>query len=207
MSLARKMLLVDENYMQMLKKFGGTGNADREPLEDTAQENSDKDIILTLPKTYRAKGEALLAFLKQNGISRDTGQQLLINGKAVPGTNFLDIMHDLLRYRDLPPPKGFSVLSPVLKSLNISREMVTNLQRYKDIMEADIMEADIVPFKADSPTLHSKSSSNHRDSRNMKPKGYRKVGAISKWKTPKTESPVHRAKTKSTGNVKKWVTW
>ena len=138
MSLAKRMLLVDECYIDMLKKYGGTSASNSENKGSKRDvEDDESSIILTLPKTYRSKGEALIAFLRDNGISKSKSQQLMVNGDVVPGTNYVDIIHDLLRYRDLPSPDGFSILGPILKSLNISRKLVTNMQRYKEIMETE----------------------------------------------------------------------
>ena len=146
MSLAQRMFLVDGSYIDMLKKYGGSSSNNEISKEKC--ETDDGSILLTLPKTYRSKGEALMKFMNDNGITRSKSQQLLINGSEIPGSNYVDIIHDILRYRDLPAPEGFSILAPILKSLNISRELVTNLQRYKDIMETKSSSNDCHDFIA-----------------------------------------------------------
>lgn len=197
MSIAKKMLLVDENYIQMLKKFGGSEHADREQTAAQVEENSDRDIVLTLPKTFRAKGEALLVFLKQNGITRDKGQRVLVQGKVIPETNFLDILHDLLRYRDLPPPKGFQMLAPILKSLNISRELVTNMQRYKEIMDTTAKPSMDRVMSSNSSGSHETNDTNSSNIVTVKENiGKRKRGR-----------PAIKTKMGAETKVKKWITW
>ena len=134
MSLAKKMLLVNEDYLNMLKKFGERSTNEEEKDES----HSDKALIASLPKTFQPKGEALLSFLKANGILYDTSQRVTVNGNPIEGSNYMDVLHDLLRYRDVPAPRGFSELAPVLKKVNISREFVPNLERYQYINEQDV---------------------------------------------------------------------
>ena len=149
MNLAKKMLLINEDYLNMLKKFGERPTNEEE-VEDEL--HSDKALITSLPKTFQPKGEALLSFLKTNGILYDDSQRVTVNGNPIEGSNYMDILHDLLRYRDVPAPRGFSELAPVLKKINISREFVPNLERYQYINEQDISPKPPTSSSAQLPT-------------------------------------------------------
>ena len=130
MNFAKRMLLVNEDYLNMLRKHGAdTAEPEKQGKEQT--------ILATLPKTFRSKGEALISLMKDNGITMDEKQQLVINEKPVSETNFTDLVHDLLRYRAIDPPHGFETLARALKSINVSRELITNLDRYKYIADID----------------------------------------------------------------------
>lgn len=136
MNYAKKMLLVSEDYIDRLKKQSSASTDDTVASPaNNGETNDDQTIAQTLPKTLRDKAEALIKYLRANGIAYDEKHRLVIDGKPVDGANYADIINDLVRYREsLPPPHGFNLIAPHLKRLNISRELVTNMQRYNAIM-------------------------------------------------------------------------
>ena len=92
------------------------------------------NVIATLPKTFRSKGSALIDFLKLHGIRWDRDHRLVIEDSVVPNSNFTDLIHDMLRYREsIAPPPGFQQLCNALRRVNISRELIGNSQRYEAI--------------------------------------------------------------------------
>ena len=135
MTDAKRMLLVSEDFVKMVNKYG------EKPKEldqdESGSSHTDELILSTLPKTYKAKGGALISFLKSHDITYDDKHRIAIKGKAIQGSNFTDSIHDLIRYRDVPPPQGFETLAKVLKRINVSRELITNLERYKYISDSD----------------------------------------------------------------------
>lgn len=46
------------------------------------------------------------------------------NGTAEEGTNFLDLLHSVLRDRNLRPPVGYNIFQSMLNDLNVPRELV-----------------------------------------------------------------------------------
>ena len=137
MSIAKRMRLVDENYVEMIKRIGKSARADdTQALSDT--EATKERIIKNLPKTYALKGAALIDFLLSKGIGFNEENSLVIKGEKVMGTNFEDLVHDLLRPRDRPPPPGFDQLAMALSTANVSRELITNLERYQAIAKQRI---------------------------------------------------------------------
>ena len=95
-----------------------------------------KSIIQSLPVTYRNSGRVLLDFFKEHCIGFDDRNQLVINGDTLPGTQITDLVHDLIRFRQsMDPPPGFYQLAETLAKLNVSRELIKNLQRQTYIMK------------------------------------------------------------------------
>ena len=133
MLFARRMVLVNEDYFNMLTKFGDSKPKD----EGLEQQNTDENMVSSLPKTFQPKGKALLEFLKANGITYDKTYRVIVNETPIEGSNYFDILSDLLRFRDIPAPVGFTELAPVLKRINVSRESVPNLERYNYIIGLD----------------------------------------------------------------------
>ena len=137
MNFAKKMLLVNEDYINMVKKYGvpqSNDSTSTTAITDTL-DTSDQMIAMTIPKTLRGKAETLIKYLRANGVTYDETHCLIIDDKPIEGANYADLINDLVRYREsLPPPRGFENLAPVLKRLNVSRELVTNMKRYNDIM-------------------------------------------------------------------------
>ena len=112
------------------------GNKDKK-VEDVEEKDGDENMISSLPKTFQPKERALLNYLKSNGITYDQSHRVTVDGVPITHSNILDILHDLLRYRDVPAPNGFDKLAVELRRINISREFVPNLERYNYIMGLD----------------------------------------------------------------------
>ena len=63
------------------------------------------DVVTTLPKTLQEKGSQLVSRLKTTKWN-DRGE-LLHEGVAIPGSNVVDLVHDLLRKRKTSDPIGW----------------------------------------------------------------------------------------------------
>ena len=130
---------MSEDYLEMLRKYGGKDNQDTASLSDEncpVGKAADAKIIESLPVSHRNAGTLLLSFFKDNGISYDEAHQIVINGDPIPSSHAQDLVHDLLRFRkSVTPPTGFEELAQALADLNISREYVKNLARYDYIVK------------------------------------------------------------------------
>ena len=136
MSAIRRMLLVDEDHINMVQKFGSRGASDPNSGPSSSSSPTYEDtIIADLPKTLRNKGAALVAFFKRHNIGYDEGNRMTYKGTAIPGSNYRDLLSDLVRWREIPSPVGFENLARILKGINVGRELITNLARYKFIEE------------------------------------------------------------------------
>ena len=119
---------MDEEHVNMVQRFG------KKRADDTSSKTSYEDtVIADLPKTLRGKGTALVGFFQRNGIGYDSSNRLTYKEKAIPGSNYRDLLSDLVRYRDVAPPKGFETLALILRNVNVGRELITNLERYEYI--------------------------------------------------------------------------
>ena len=89
------------------------------------------EILATIPKPYRAKAGLLLQHIKNNysKIGWDSTGQVTVRGYPLPGTNIVDIVHDLVRPRKVNPPPGIYPAVAALKESNLPREAVGNKNR------------------------------------------------------------------------------
>ena len=97
------------------------------PKEDTWT----AEILSTIPKIYRTKANLLLHHIKHNQskIGWDSTGQITIHGSALPGTNIVDLVHDLVRPRKVEPASGIYPVIAALKESNLPREAVGNKNR------------------------------------------------------------------------------
>ena len=82
------------------------------------------DIVGTLPKTLQMKGRQLLSAVTWN----ERGE-LMHKGVAIPGSNAVDLIHDLLRNRKTPDPVGWQQFANQMRAANIPMELVGNVTR------------------------------------------------------------------------------
>ena len=88
---------------------------------------------MTLPKTLQEKGRQLVSRLKTtkwNDIC-----ELLHEGVAIPGSNIVDLVHDLLRNRKTVDPIGWQQIANQMHSANIPMELVGNVARRQHIQK------------------------------------------------------------------------
>ena len=77
----------------------------------------------------------MVGFFQRNNIGHDSSNRMTYKGRTIPGSNYRDLLSDLVRYRDVPPPQGFEALAIILKNVNVGRELITNLERYDYIVK------------------------------------------------------------------------
>ena len=89
------------------------------------------DVVTTLPKTLQEKGSQLVSRLKTTKWN-DRGE-LLHEGVAIPGSNIVDLVHDLLRKRKTSDPIGWQQFANQMHAANIPMELVGNVARRQHI--------------------------------------------------------------------------
>ena len=78
--------------------------------------------------------DRLLELLKNAGIGMNQRGEMVIKGENLPGTNFEDIIHYLVRNRStVLAPKGFDEITPYIRDLNVPKSLVTNLKARREI--------------------------------------------------------------------------
>ena len=85
------------------------------------------DIVGTLPKTLQMKGRQLLSRL--SAVTWNERGELMHKGVAIPGSNAVDLIHDLLRNRKTPDPVGWQQFANQMRAANIPMELVGNVTR------------------------------------------------------------------------------
>lgn len=165
------MILVDEGYLEMLRKYG---TKESETTVDDSESVVEDKIISSLPVSYQNSGRMLLSFFKDNNIGYDDSHQLTISGTSILGSNIQDLVHDLLRYRQaVSPPPGFEQLAQALATLNISREYIKNLARYDHISR--LREAGTTAIKEpNQESTENKTEELHTLGKQLKPLPLRK---------------------------------
>ena len=91
------------------------------------------DVVTTLPKTLQEKGSQLVSRLKTTKWN-DRGE-LMHEGVAVPGSNVVDLVHDLLRKRKTSDPIVWQQFASQMHADNIRMELVGNVARRQHIQK------------------------------------------------------------------------
>ena len=91
------------------------------------------EVVTTLPKVLQEKGRQLVSRLKTTQWS-DKGE-LLHDGTVVPGSNVIDLVHDLLRKRKTSDPIGWQQFASQMRAANIPMELVGNVARRRHIQK------------------------------------------------------------------------
>ena len=91
------------------------------------------EVVTTLPKALQEKGRQLVSRLKTTQWN-DRGE-LLHEGVVVPGSNVVDLVHDLLRKRKTSDPIGWQQFGSQMRAANIPMELVGNIARRRHIQQ------------------------------------------------------------------------
>lgn len=98
-------------------------------------------IIGSVPKTFQAKAERLVRFLKDQRIKwLPSGELIDIDGHSIPNTHIVDLINDLVRERKKVRPNGREALARQLSKTNMPRELVGNEERWRTITNIAVNE-------------------------------------------------------------------
>ena len=93
----------------------------------------EREVRMTLPKTLQEKGCQLVSRLKTTKWN-DRGEWLH-EGVAIPGSNIVDLIHDLLRNRKTADPIGWQQFASQMHAANLPMELVGNVARRQHIQK------------------------------------------------------------------------
>ena len=139
---------VDNEPVAVMK----SNTVDNEPaVEVTAGQSTEPvNIVATLPKTLQEKGRQLLRRLSK--VEWNERGELMHEGVAIPGSNAVDLVHDLIRNRKTArDPVGWHQFAKQTRSANIPLELVGNVARRKH-MQKPTPTKRIRKSKCDIPT-------------------------------------------------------
>ncbi len=91
------------------------------------------EVVTTLPKALQGKGRQLVSRLKTTEWN-DRGE-LLHEGVVEPGSNVVDLVHDLLRKRKTSDPIGWQQFGSQMRAGNIPMELVGHVARRRHIQQ------------------------------------------------------------------------
>ena len=108
------------------------------------------DLILeSVPPSSRRKAKLLLQMLRRHpDVSYNEQGELQYLGKAVSGSNIIDLVNDVIRHRKSSEHQGWQVFSKALKDVNVPQEYVGNRKRWMYMQRGD-------PSPHSSPTADS----------------------------------------------------
>lgn len=125
-------------YGQLFQRFRVLQDQIKTPvkprsIETTTEDKSVKPDILTfVPKSFQHKAKLLLNHLERTPFAWNDNLELTQHGKAIKGTNVVDIVNDLLRKRkNNAAPFGWKDVMRSLKETNVPREAIGNDQRWE----------------------------------------------------------------------------
>lgn len=126
-------------YQQMLQRRQYFHDQMRKPAEIQIVENGNmadysqnfkEDILRTLPKAFKTKGELLFKRLCDNEvITWDKNGSVSINGGVLPNSNIVDLVCDVVRCKKSGSPAGWKEFIGALRQINIPQEFIGNPQR------------------------------------------------------------------------------
>ena len=130
----RVVVVNDDGTAAAATRDGGTAAA--AAAEPLAAIGTDADIVESVPKTLKTKALRLMKRLRNDPSSRwnDRGE-LIIEGTAIPGSNMMDLVNDVLRKRKQSDPVGWRPFAKHLKHTNLPMELVGNVDRRQYIQQ------------------------------------------------------------------------
>lgn len=130
-------------YQQLLHRRQHFQDQLREPVQVPVMETQSKrdnnndcfqeEILKTLPKPYKTKGELLFKRLcTSDVITWDNQGRVSINGSAIPGSNITDLVCDVVRFKKSGNPAGWRQFVEALSTINVPQEFIGNPRRRLD---------------------------------------------------------------------------
>lgn len=126
-------------YQQLMQRCQFFQDQLRQPTEipiiekPTVSDSTQKfevEILRTLPKAYKTKGELLFRRLCDNEvITWDKNGSVSINGTVIVGSNIVDLVCDVIRYKKSGSPVGWKEFTSALSEINVPQEFIGNHQR------------------------------------------------------------------------------
>lgn len=127
------------HYQQMLQRRQHFHDEMRKPVEipivDTSSGRNFKDEILrTIPKALKTKGELLFDRLCDNDlIAWDSYGTVSINKVSIPNSNIVDLVCDVVRCKKSSAgPVGWARFVEALRQINIPQEFIGNPHRRQE---------------------------------------------------------------------------
>lgn len=123
-------------YQQLMQRCQFFQDQLRQPTEIPIMETADftekfeVEILRTLPKAFKTKGELLFKRLcASEVITWDRNGLVSINGVAIVGSNIVDLVCDVVRFKKSGSPVGWKEFTEALRLINVPQEFIGNQLR------------------------------------------------------------------------------
>lgn len=101
-----------------------------EPDETAYMQNFKQEILQTLPRAYKNKGELLFNRICNSDLVKwDRLGVVSINDNVLPGSNITDLVCDAVRFKKSEAPTGWLEFVKALRTLNVPQELLGNPER------------------------------------------------------------------------------
>ena len=100
-----------------------------------------------IPKQYRNKANNLISHLKNHSDVRwNSRGEMLSDGVAIPGSNMVDLVDEVIRQKTGPTPIGMNEFVKALEDSNVPKALLANKRRVQEVQS---------PFESplNTPTL------------------------------------------------------
>ncbi len=167
-----------DEYLLCIDKYKDTKQIERNTtrnIEEDEETTIPTDIIRetlsnTLPKTLIKKGEIILKFIENHpNYSLSEKGEIIKEGKTIPNSNIVDLIHHKLRKRKklTPPPHGYSHFHQLLYDVNVPTEILqsgnVNIPSFPSSKKIDISYLPRKKKRLTSPKKITKSKKNGWD--------------------------------------------
>ena len=89
-------------------------------------------VLDSVPSTMKRKAQLLLNILKDNpNMTWDDDGTVKLYGKAIEGSNIIDLVNDVLRHRKGSEPTGWQPFAEGLREMNIPQDVIGNRERWE----------------------------------------------------------------------------
>lgn len=109
-------------------------NAPRE--EQKEPDTIEREVLESIPKTLKKKGQLLIDRVKNTPhLGWNDKGELVYKDQVVENTNVADLIHDVLRRRKRPGPRGWQTFARALKESNVPQELIGHQERWQWMQE------------------------------------------------------------------------
>jgi len=119
-----------EKELQTKSQIPAVAAADQ--VTTPPEEDFRKEVIKSVPKSLHSKADRLIDVLhKTPGLSWNHRGEMVLQGNVYAGSNYVDLINDVLRSRKTIEPVGWQVLANALNEVNVPQDLVGNAARWK----------------------------------------------------------------------------
>ena len=90
----------------------------------------ERELIQSLSQSLQVKGILLLERLKASDVSWNSGSEIIISSTKYDGTDIVDLVNDVMRYRKYSAQYGWEIFDDQLTKMNVLQEMMVNRSQW-----------------------------------------------------------------------------